>query len=44
MKQAFSTNQAPGAPAFLSQVLLSNDLIFVSGQLHAPDNTMVAAK
>lgn len=42
MKQAFSTNEAPGAPAFLSQALVSNGLIFVAGQIHAlPDNTLV---
>ncbi|HSX07531.1 MAG TPA: hypothetical protein VLG11_01425 [Candidatus Saccharimonadales bacterium] len=45
MKQAFSTNEVLGAPAFLSQALVSNDLIFVSGQIHAlPDNALVAAK
>lgn len=42
MKQAFSTNEAPGAPAFLSQALVSNGFIFVAGQIHAlPDNTLV---
>ncbi len=42
MKQAFSTNEAPGAPAFLSQALASNGFIFVAGQIHAlPDNTLV---
>lgn len=42
MKQAFSTNEAPGAPAFLSQALVSNGSIFVAGQIHAlPDNTLV---
>jgi 2-iminobutanoate/2-iminopropanoate deaminase len=42
MKQAFSTNEAPGAPAFLSQALTSSGFIFVAGQIHAlPDNTLV---
>ena len=42
MKQSASTPDAPGAPAFLSQAIISNDLIFVSGQIHAlPDNTLV---
>jgi 2-iminobutanoate/2-iminopropanoate deaminase len=41
-KQSESTNNAPGAPAFLSQALNSNGFIFVSGQVHAlPDNTLV---
>ena len=42
MKQPSSTNEAPGAPAFLSQALTSNGLVFVAGQIHAlPDNTLV---
>jgi 2-iminobutanoate/2-iminopropanoate deaminase len=42
MKQAASTPDAPGAPAFLSQALISNGLVFVAGQIHAlPDNTLV---
>ncbi|HXH27034.1 MAG TPA: Rid family detoxifying hydrolase [Candidatus Acidoferrum sp.] len=42
MKRAISTNEAPGAPAFLSQAITSNGLIFVSGQVHnLPDNTLV---
>lgn len=41
MKQAASTNDAPSAPAFLSQAIVSNNLIFVAGQIHAlPDNTL----
>lgn len=42
MKQKFSTNQAPSAPAFLSQALAVGDFIFLSGQVHAaPDNTLI---
>lgn len=42
MKKPVSTNDAPGAPAFLSQALIVGNLIFVSGQIHAlPDNTLV---
>lgn len=42
MKQAIATNDAPGAPAFLSQAITSNGFIFVCGQVHAaPDNTLV---
>ena len=42
MKQSSSTNEAPGAPAFLSQALTSNGFVFVAGQIHAlPDNTLV---
>jgi 2-iminobutanoate/2-iminopropanoate deaminase len=42
MKQAFSTDEAPGAPAFLSQALVSNGFIFVAGQIHVlPDNMLV---
>jgi 2-iminobutanoate/2-iminopropanoate deaminase len=41
MKQPVSTNEAPGAP-FLSQALISNGTIYVSGQIHSlPDNTLV---
>jgi len=32
MKQQITTDQAPGAPQFLSQAIVSNGLIFVSGQ------------
>ena len=42
MKHQISTSDAPGAPAFLSQAIENNDLIVVSGQVHAlPDNTLV---
>lgn len=42
MKQPASTNDAPSAPAFLSQAIVSNGFIFVSGQIHIlPDNTLV---
>ena len=41
MKQIVSTNDAPNAP-FLSQAIVSNGFIFVSGQIHTtPDNTLV---
>ena len=41
-KQAASTNEAPSAPAFLSQALTSTGLVFVSGQIHTlPDNALV---
>lgn len=43
MKQATTTNDAPGAP-FLSQAVTTGgcDTIYVSGQIHAlPDNTLV---
>lgn len=42
MKQQISTQNAPSAPAFLSQAIVSNDLIFVAGQIHSePDNSLV---
>ena len=42
MKQPVSTDQAPSAPHILSQAIISNGLIFVSGQVHVlPDNTLV---
>lgn len=42
MKQAVSTKNAPSAPAFLSQAIVSNGLIFVAGQIHSkPDNSLV---
>ena len=42
MKQQVSTQAAPSAPDFLSQAVVGNGLIFVSGQIHAtPDNTLV---
>ncbi len=42
MKEKFSTDDAPSAPHILSQVIVSNDFIFVAGQVHAlPDNTLV---
>ena len=42
MKQAYSTNDAPGAPAFLSQAIESNGFIFVCRQVHVTsDNTLV---
>jgi enamine deaminase RidA (YjgF/YER057c/UK114 family) len=40
MKKTVSTSEAPDAP-FLSQALVVDNLIFVSGQIHAmPDNTL----
>lgn len=42
MKQQISTQDAPSAPAFLSQAIVSNGLIFVAGQIHAEvDNSLV---
>lgn len=42
MKQSATTNDAPGAPAFLSQALTTNGFIFMAGQIYAlPDNTLV---
>jgi 2-iminobutanoate/2-iminopropanoate deaminase len=42
MKQQITTNEAPSAPAFLSQAVVSNGLIFVSGQIHnSPDGSLV---
>lgn len=42
MKKPYATNEAPGAPAFLSQAIESNGFIFISGQVHATlDNTLV---
>ena len=41
-KRAAATNDAPGAPAFLSQAIVSGDFMFVAGQIHVlPDNTLV---
>jgi enamine deaminase RidA (YjgF/YER057c/UK114 family) len=41
MKKQVATQNAPGAP-FLSQAIITNETIFVSGQIHAlPDNTLV---
>ena len=38
MKEAFSTDDAPKAPAFLSQAIASNGFVFVAGQIHStPD-------
>lgn len=42
MKQQITVSEAPSAPAFLSQAIVNNDLIFVAGQIHVlPDNTLV---
>src|SRR5688572_24885601 len=42
MKQQIKTPDAPSAPAFLSQAIVSNGLIFVAGQIHCqPDNSLV---
>lgn len=41
-KQAVVTNDAPSAPAFLSQAIISDGTMYVSGQIHIlPDNTLV---
>lgn len=34
MKKQISTTKAPTAPNFLSQAVVSNGLVFVSGQIH----------
>lgn len=42
MKQQIRTPDAPSAPDFLSQAIVSNGLIFVAGQIHVlSDNTLV---
>lgn len=42
MKQQIKTDKAPKAPAMLSQAIVSDNLIYVSGQVHVlPDNTPV---
>lgn len=42
MKQQILTNNAPSAPAFLSQAIVTNGLVVISGQIHTlPDNTLV---
>jgi 2-iminobutanoate/2-iminopropanoate deaminase len=42
MKYKISTEDAPKAPAMLSQAVISHGLIFVSGQVHTlMDNTLV---
>jgi 2-iminobutanoate/2-iminopropanoate deaminase len=42
VKEKVSTDNAPGAPNFLSQAIVSNGFIFVSGQVHvAPDGNLV---
>jgi 2-iminobutanoate/2-iminopropanoate deaminase len=41
MKSQVSTSDAPGAP-FLSQAIISNDTIYVSGQIYSkPDGSLV---
>jgi 2-iminobutanoate/2-iminopropanoate deaminase len=42
MKEQSSTTEAPSAPKLLSQAIISNGFVFVSGQIHSlPDNTLV---
>lgn len=42
MKQAVTTDNAPKAAHILSQAIISNGFVFVSGQVHVkPDGTMV---
>jgi 2-iminobutanoate/2-iminopropanoate deaminase len=42
MKESSSTNEAPVADQILSQAIISNGFVFVSGQVHVlPDNTLV---
>ena len=41
-KQQITTDKAPSAPAFLSQAIVSNGLIFVAGQGHVDtDDTLI---
>ncbi len=43
MKKALSTNNAPKAEHILSQGLIVDSTVYVSGQVHAkPDNSLVA--
>ena len=42
MNKQISTGDAPSANHILSQALVVNDLIFISGQIHVlPDNTLI---
>lgn len=42
MKQEIVTENAPKADHILSQAILSNGTLYVSGQIHAlPDNTLI---
>ena len=42
MKSQVSTEEAPKAPALLSQAVISHGFVFVSGQIHTrADNTLV---
>jgi len=42
MKKAVSTTDAPSAPQFLSQAIITDSTIYVCGQVHVlPDNTLV---
>lgn len=42
MKKGVSTTDAPGAPQFLSQAIITENNIYVAGQIHAqPDNTLI---
>ncbi|MEK7561446.1 MAG: hypothetical protein AAB541_01130 [Patescibacteria group bacterium] len=42
MKRAYSTDDAPQAPAILSQAIVSDGLVFVAGQIHStPDGKVI---
>lgn len=42
MKEKIQTDKAPAAPSILSQAIVSNGIVFVSGQIHNnPDGSMV---
>ena len=42
MKTKVETKDAPQAPRLLSQAIVSNDLIFVAGQIHStPDGKII---
>jgi 2-iminobutanoate/2-iminopropanoate deaminase len=41
MKQAHSTDDAPSAPAFLSQAISAGGFIFVAGQVHSTSDGQI---
>lgn len=42
MKEKITTNAAPKADNVLSQAIVSNNVVYVAGQIHAlPDNTLI---
>lgn len=43
MRESISTDKAPSANTILSQAIISNGFIFVSGQIHCtPDGAMIS--